>query len=66
MAQGTIKKIIGDRGFGFIASEGGGELFFHSSALKGVSLEELAEGDVVSYVEGTGPKGPRAEEVTKP
>ena len=62
MAQGTIKRLT-DRGFGFIADGGGKELFFHMSAVEGVSFDELREGQAVSYTEGEGPKGPRAEEV---
>jgi CspA family cold shock protein len=62
VAQGSIKKIT-DKGFGFIATESGKDIFFHHSALVGISLEELREGQRVSYVEGQGPKGPRAEDV---
>ena len=61
MAQGTIKKLT-DKGFGFIETEKG-DLFFHSSALSGVSYEELHEGQRVEFEEGHGPKGPRAESV---
>lgn len=62
MAQGTIKKLISNKGFGFIEGENG-ELFFHSSAVENSSFEELREGQNVEYVEGEGPKGPRAENV---
>ena len=62
MPQGTIKKLIADKGFGFIDGDGG-ELFFHHSALVGVTIEELQEGQSVEYEEGSGPKGPRAENV---
>jgi cold shock protein len=62
MPQGTIKKLITDKGFGFIAGERG-ELFFHHSALQGVKIETLREGQKVEYEEGQGPKGPRAEKV---
>jgi CspA family cold shock protein len=61
MAQGTIKKIL-DKGFGFISGDKG-ELFFHRSAVEGVSFEELREGQTVEFNEGEGPKGPRAENV---
>ncbi len=63
MPQGQIKKLITDKGFGFIQGEGGGELFFHHSALQDVRFEELQEGQTVAYRESQGPKGPRAEEV---
>ncbi len=62
MPQGTIKKLITDKGFGFIAGERG-ELFFHHSALQGAKIETLREGQKVEYEEGQGPKGPRAEKV---
>ena len=62
MPQGTIKKLIADKGFGFIDGERG-DLFFHHSALEGTSIETLQVGQVVSYQEGRGPKGPRAESV---
>ena len=62
MPQGTIKKLIADKGFGFIDGERG-ELFFHHSALEGTSIEALRVGQVVTYQEGRGPKGPRAENV---
>jgi CspA family cold shock protein len=62
MAVGTIKRLT-DRGFGFINTGKEKDLFFHSSALQGVSFEELREGQKVSYTEGRGPKGPCAENV---
>jgi CspA family cold shock protein len=62
MAQGTIIKLIADKGFGFINGEQG-ELFFHHSALDGVTIETLRVGQEVTYEEGSGPKGPRAENV---
>jgi CspA family cold shock protein len=62
MPQGTIRKLIADKGFGFIDGERG-DLFFHHSALEGTSIEALQEGQAVTYEEGSGPKGPRAENV---
>ena len=62
MEQGTIKKIIADKGFGFIA-RGGSDLFFHYTALQGCNIEDLYEGQTVEYTEGEGPKGPCATEV---
>jgi CspA family cold shock protein len=62
MSQGVIKKLISDKGFGFIEGERG-ELFFHHSAVQGASFETLREGQSVEYTEGQGPKGPRAENV---
>ncbi len=62
MAQGTIKKLVSDKGFGFIEGERG-ELFFHHTSVEGESFESLREGQAVEYSEGSGPKGPRAESV---
>ncbi len=62
MPEGTIKRLT-DKGFGFIDNGNDKDLFFHSSNLEGVSYEELHEGQQVSYTDGQGPKGPRAENV---
>jgi CspA family cold shock protein len=62
MPQGTIKKLVTDRGFGFIAGERG-DVFFHHSALQGTPIEALSVGQSVEYDLGQGPKGPRAENV---
>ncbi|HET6325002.1 MAG TPA: cold shock domain-containing protein [Planctomycetaceae bacterium] len=62
MPQGTIKKKT-DKGFGFITTESGTDLFFHSSNVEGSGYDSLREGQKVSYTEGRGPKGPRAENV---
>jgi CspA family cold shock protein len=61
MPEGTIKRLT-DKGFGFIATASG-DMFFHMSAVEGVRFEELREGQKVSFNEGRGPKGPRAENV---
>ncbi|MGM0576002.1 MAG: cold-shock protein [Myxococcota bacterium] len=63
MAEGTIKRLT-DRGFGFIETGSGDDLFFHVSALDGVTFEELREGQRVTYTEEQGPKGPRADKVS--
>lgn len=60
---------MNERGFGFIEREGGaGDIFFHKSALVGVTFEELKEGDKVTFKEnpdnGTG-KGPSATDVAR-
>ncbi len=62
MSQGTIKKIVSGKGFGFIEGDNG-ELFFHSSSVESGSFDDLREGQSVEYTEGHGPKGPRAENV---
>ncbi len=63
MPEGTIKRLT-DKGFGFIDTGNGQDVFFHMSNLEGVTYEELQEGQRVSYTDGQGPKGPRAENVT--
>ena len=62
MAEGTIKRLT-DKGFGFIETGTGKDLFFHMSAVEGVRFEDLRQGQRVSFNEGEGPKGPRAENV---
>ncbi|HVZ22283.1 MAG TPA: cold shock domain-containing protein [Vicinamibacterales bacterium] len=61
--NGTIKRLVSDKGFGFIQASDGTEYFFHNSACKGVRFDELREGQGVSFERGQGPKGPRAENV---
>ena len=66
MSEGSIKKIVSDRGFGFILPEGGGEdVFFHVSALEGLKIEALGEGDQVEYETEIGDKGSKATVVRK-
>ncbi len=62
MPQGTIKKLLADKGFGFIEGEQG-DVFFHRTGLVDTTMEALQEGQLVEYEEGRGPKGPRAENV---
>ena len=57
MAQGTIKKLVSDRGFGFIVPDGetaapGKDLFFHRTDVQGTGYDALREGQTVSYVLG--------------
>jgi len=62
MSEGTIKKKT-DKGFGFIDTGNGKDLFFHTTNVEGSGYDSLREGQKVSYNEGRGPKGPRAENV---
>ena len=62
MAEGTIKRLT-DKGFGFIEVGPGKDLFFHLSAVEGTRFDDLQEGQRVTFNEGEGPKGPRAENV---
>ena len=61
--RGKIKKMVRDRGFGFIRGDDGKEVFFHRSGLGANDYDSLSEGDVVEYVVQEGPRGPRAENV---
>lgn len=63
MDTGTIKKLL--NGFGFISREGGEDLFFHSADLVDVAFDSLREGDTVQFEIGEGPKGPKANKVSK-
>jgi len=58
--KGQIKKLIRGRGYGFISTEDGSEVFFHSSALEGIDFDSLEEGNSVEFNVEKGPKGPRA------
>jgi CspA family cold shock protein len=62
MPQGTVKRLVRDRGFGFISGEDGTEYFFHRSATRG-DFDGLREGQRVSFQVEPGPKGPRASSV---
>jgi cold shock protein len=58
--QGTVKRVVRDRGFGFIRSAEGREIFFHRSSLQELNFDTLKEGDAVEFEVENGPKGPRA------
>jgi Cold shock proteins len=59
--NGTVKRLVRDKGFGFIAAENGTEYFFHQSAC--AQFDSMREGQSVTFEVGQGPKGPRAENV---
>ena len=61
--KGKIKRLIRDRGFGFISAEDDTEVFFHRSALAEEDFDALEEGTSVEFDLETGPKGPRAVNV---
>jgi CspA family cold shock protein len=63
---GIIKTLRADKGFGFIRDVDGKEVFFHSSAIFGETINDLREGDGVDFDlgEATG-KGPRAASVRR-
>ena len=62
--QGTIKRIVRDRGFGFIRSTDGQEVFFHRSTLRELAFDSIKEGQAVEFEMESGDKGPRATKVT--
>jgi CspA family cold shock protein len=65
VTTGTIKKVVADRGFGFIAAEDGKEYFFHRGGLVApLDFDRLAGGEHVSFEVETSPKGPRAVQVS--
>ena len=62
---GTVKKKM-DKGFGFISRDGEQkDLFFHSNDLKGVTFDEIQEGDTVTFEVVNGDRGPSAKNVTR-
>jgi len=60
MNAGKIKKLVRDRGFGFISDTDGREVFFHQNSLVEVKFEALTEEQAVSYDIEKSDKGPRA------
>jgi cold shock protein len=62
---GKIRTLRSDKGFGFIKDDSGQDYFFHQSAIYGEGINDLREGDSVTFDVGEGPKGPRAENVRR-
>ena len=60
MQTGEIKKLIRERGFGFINATDGREIFFHQSSLVEVQFDALNENQKVEFEVEESPKGPRA------
>jgi CspA family cold shock protein len=64
MATGTIKKLISERGFGFITAADGNDYFFHKDGLSdSLDFDRLVGGESVTFEVQAGPKGPRAIQV---
>jgi cold shock protein len=63
MAQGTVKWFNSEKGYGFIAVDGGQDLFVHYTAIDMEGYRSLEDGQRVEFEVGRGPKGPQAESV---
>lgn len=63
MATGTVKWFNPEKGFGFIAQDGGTDVFVHFSAIEGSGYRNLNENDKVEFEVTMGPKGPNAANV---
>ena len=61
VVNGTVKRLVSQKGFGFVADQSGHEYFFHQSSC--AAFDTLREGQAVTFEPGQGPKGPRAENV---
>ncbi|MBO0450467.1 cold-shock protein [Enterococcus sp. MJM12] len=65
MEQGKVKWFNNEKGFGFITTEGGDDVFVHFSAIQGDGFKALEEGQDVEFTIVEGARGPQAAEVTK-
>lgn len=63
MHTGKIKKVVRERGFGFISDSDGKEVFFHQSSLIDTQFDALKEEENVEFEIENSPKGPRAVNV---
>ena len=63
MAKGTIGRLMRDRGYGFITTEDGKDVFFHRTALQDLEFDSLKEGQSVEFEVEEGSRGPRAVNV---
>ncbi|TES86615.1 cold shock domain-containing protein [Candidatus Aerophobetes bacterium] len=63
MAKGKIRRLMRDRGYGFIATKDEKDVFFHRTVLRGVSFDSLKEGQSVEFEVETRPRGPRAVKI---
>ncbi len=65
MAHGTVKWFNSSKGYGFITTESGSDVFVHHSAIQGDGYKSLDEGQSVEFEIQQGPKGAQAANVTK-
>lgn len=63
MAQGTVKWFNNEKGYGFIAVDGGEDVFVHFSSIEMDGYKSLSDGQRVEFEITTGQKGPQAERV---
>ena len=65
MARGTVKWFNNQKGYGFISTEAGKDVFVHHTAIQGSGYKSLEEGQTVEFEVTTGPKGDQAVNVVK-
>ena len=65
MSKGTVKRLMRERGFGFISAEDGREIFFHRSELQNVDFDKLEQGDQLKFNVTKGDKGTKATDIKK-
>ncbi|MFZ2446030.1 MAG: cold-shock protein [Syntrophobacteraceae bacterium] len=65
MAEGRVKWFNDSKGYGFIETDSGHDVFVHFSAIEDSGFKSLSEGERVSFVEEKGAKGPQASQVKK-
>ncbi len=65
MAKGTVKWFSNHKGYGFITTESGTDVFVHHSAIQGEGYKSLEEGQAVEFEVQQGPKGEQAASVVK-
>lgn len=63
LTHGTVKRLVVEKGFGFIADHDNVEYFFHRSSVMHPGYDSLEEGQQVEFQKGESAKGPRAENV---
>ncbi len=65
MAKGKVKWFSNQKGYGFITTESGSDIFVHHSSIQGEGYKTLNEGDEVEFEIQQGPKGEQAANVVK-